>query len=290
MAENINFLDINFSKMAFSEAVQLLLSFMQTRNGKRVYFVNANSAVIASKSPEFQVALDQADLVLADGSGVLWCSALLKQPLTHNLNGTDLIPAVCREAGAAGLSVYLLGGKPGVAEDVAKKLSKNCPGLVIAGTQHGYFKAEETQNILNQIKEARPHLLLVAFGSPVQEIWIDRHAAQLEGILTAGVGGLFDFMAERVRRAPYPIRKAGMEWAWRLTMEPRRLWRRYLVGNVVFFGLVADAYFNRKKESPANVQNIADYRNVTNSNQLVAESFQTVEQIEYVAYEQGKAV
>jgi N-acetylglucosaminyldiphosphoundecaprenol N-acetyl-beta-D-mannosaminyltransferase len=184
----------------------------------------------------------------------------------------------------------LLGGKPGVAEDVANKLSHNCPGLIIAGTQHGYFKAEDTQNILNQIKEAHPHLLLVAFGSPLQEIWIARHAEQLEGIITVGVGGLFDFMAERVRRAPHPIRKAGMEWAWRLAMEPRRLWRRYLVGNVVFFGLVADAYFNQRKGFPANVQSIADYRNVANSSPLAPESLQSVEQIEYIVYEQGKAV
>jgi len=290
MAEQINFLDINFSRMPFSEAVQLLLSFMQTRNGKRVYFVNANSVVIAAKAPEFQAALGQADLVLADGSGVLWSSALMKRPLTHNLNGTDLIPALCREAGSGGLSVYLLGGKPGIAEEVAEKLTQGCPGLIIAGTQHGYFQADETQEVLNRIKEARPHLLLVAFGSPLQEIWIDQYAAQLDGILCAGVGGLFDFMAERVRRAPSPIRKAGMEWAWRLAMEPRRLWRRYLLGNAIFFGLVADAYINRGKKLPANVQLMADYRNTADMSQLVSEPLQTVEQVEYVAYEQEKAV
>jgi len=214
----------------------------------------------------------------------------MKRPLTHNLNGTDLIPALCREAGAGGLSVYLLGGKPGIAEEVAEKLTQGCPGLIIAGTQHGYFQADETQEVLNRIKEAQPHLLLVAFGSPLQEIWIDQYAAQLDGILCAGVGGLFDFMAERVRRAPSPIRKAGMEWAWRLAMEPRRLWRRYLLGNAIFFGLVADAYINRGKKLPANVQLMADYRNTADMSQLVSEPLQTVEQVEYVAYEQEKAV
>ncbi len=258
MAEKINFLSVNFTKMTQPEAVQEFVDYMRNRRSKSVYFVNANSVVIAAKDAEMQAALDRADLIMADGSGVLRIAKLKKRPLTYNLNGTDLIPEVCKEVGKHKLSVYLLGGKPGVADDVARKLQVTCPGLVVVGVQDGYFKREDTPKIVDKIIAAKPHLLLVGFGSPLQEVWIDQYADQLKGIVRVGVGGLFDFLGERVKRAPSPIRKIGLEWVWRLVLEPRRLWKRYLVGNVVFLCLVAK--YSPEKQNPRvdSVQKIMD--------------------------------
>ncbi|NWJ95053.1 MAG: WecB/TagA/CpsF family glycosyltransferase [Chloroflexi bacterium] len=225
--------------MTPDEAVELLLARLLMRQSGRVYYANAHTMVTASKNPELVDALNQTDLLLADGSGVRWGSALLGQPLVYNLNGTDLVPALCNAGAERGLSVYLLGGKPGVAEEAAANLAKAYPGLVIAGTRDGYFSEEETAQVLKDIRTARPHILLVAMGVPLQEIWINRYSSQLPGITCMGVGGLFDFLAQRVRRAPGFIRAMGMEWSWRLAMEPSRMWKRYLVGNVVFFSLVA---------------------------------------------------
>ncbi|MDF5731681.1 MAG: WecB/TagA/CpsF family glycosyltransferase [Rhizonema sp. PD38] len=238
MADEVNFLNIRFNRMSSSEAIDRLLMQLLRRQGGRVYYGNAHTIVTASQNPALAKALAHSDLLLADGSGVCWGSALRRTPLIHNLNGTDLVPALCKEGATRGLSVYLLGAKPGVAEEAAANLKNAYPSLVIAGTHHGYFSKAETLQILKTIRAARPHLLLVAMGVPQQEIWIDQYASQLRGITCMGVGGLFDFVAQRVPRAPYSIRVLGMEWLWRLAMEPARLWRRYIVGNFIFLGLV----------------------------------------------------
>jgi N-acetylglucosaminyldiphosphoundecaprenol N-acetyl-beta-D-mannosaminyltransferase len=238
-SDRVNFLNTYFDSMSSSEAIELLLERLLNREGGRVYYGNAHTMVTAAKNPVLAEALERSDLLLADGSGVRWGSALLGQPLIHNLNGTDLVPSLCKNGAAKGLSIYLLGAKPGVAEKAAANLKKEYPGLVIAGTQHGYFSETETSQVLEAIRLAHPQLLLVAMGVPTQEIWIDQYASQLPGITCMGVGGLFDFISERVARAPYFIRAIGMEWLWRLAMEPNRLWRRYLIGNLVFFNLVA---------------------------------------------------
>jgi N-acetylglucosaminyldiphosphoundecaprenol N-acetyl-beta-D-mannosaminyltransferase len=239
MADRVYFLNTRFDRMTPDEAVELLLARLLMRQGGKVNYANAHTMVTASKTPALVEALRNTDLLLADGSGVRWGSALLGSPLVYNLNGTDLVPAICKAGAERGLSVYLLGAKPGVAEDAAANLQKVYPGLVIAGTRDGYFSKEETPRVLEEIRAARPHLLLVAMGNPLQEIWIEQHADQLPGITCMGVGGLFDFLALRVSRAPRFLRAIGMEWTWRLAQEPGRMWRRYVVGNTVFFGLVA---------------------------------------------------
>ncbi len=244
MADRVSFLNTHFDRMSLSEAIELLLGRILKRQGGRVYYGNAHTMVTAAKNPALTEALERSDLLLADGSGVRWGSALLRTPLIYNLNGTDLVPSLCKNGAAKGLSIYLLGAKPGVAEKAAANLKKAYPGLVIAGTQHGYFSETETPQVLEAIRRTRPQLLLVAIGVPRQEIWIDRYATQLPGITCMGVGGLFDFVAERVARAPYLIRAIGMEWLWRLAMEPNRLWRRYIIGNLVFLSLVATYAFS----------------------------------------------
>ncbi|MBW4425037.1 MAG: WecB/TagA/CpsF family glycosyltransferase [Nostoc desertorum CM1-VF14] len=247
MADRVSFLNTDFDRMPLDEATELLLMRLLKRQGGRVYYANAHTMVTAAKNPAFAKALEQSDLLLADGSGVRWGSAFLGTPLVHNLNGTDLVPALCKDGAAKGLSVYFLGGKPGVAEDAAANLKKAYSGLIIAGTQHGYFPEAQTQQVLEAIRIARPHLLLVAMGVPLQEIWINQYASQLPSITCMGVGGLFDFMAERVPRAPYSIRAVGMEWLWRLAMEPTRLWQRYLLGNLIFLRLVLTYAFARRQ-------------------------------------------
>lgn len=239
MIEQVQFLNTRFDRMMPDEAVDLLMERALNREGGRIYFANAHTMVTAFTTPALADALACSDLLLADGSGVRWGSKLLGTPLIHNLNGTDLIPALAAAGAPHGLSVYLLGAQPGVAEDAAANLAAAHPGLKIAGTQHGFFAPEETEQVLEDIRAARPHVLLVAFGVPIQELWIHQYADQLPGITVIGVGGLLDFLARRVPRAPRIIRAIGMEWIWRLAMEPGRLWRRYVGGNLAFLCLLA---------------------------------------------------
>lgn len=247
MVDTVSFLNTCFDRMSSSEAVELLLAQLLGRKGGRVYYANAHTMVTSAKNPALTAALEQSDLLLADGSGVLWGSALLGTPLMYNLNGTDLVPALCKAGAAQGLSIYFLGAKPGVAEEAAANMTKAYPGLVVAGIQHGYFSAEETPQVIEAIQVASPHLVLVAMGVPLQEIWIDRYASQLSGITCMGVGGLFDFMARRIVRAPHIVRTLGIEWLWRLAMEPTRLWRRYIIGNFIFCSLIATYAYRQRQ-------------------------------------------
>lgn len=239
MAQRVKFLNAIFNNMSQSEAVKTILDRVLTRQGGRMYYANAHTMVTAAANSQLADALAQTDLLLADGSGVRWGSKLRGTPIEHNLNGTDLVPALCKAGASQGLSVYLLGANPGIAEQAAFNLKDKYPGVVIAGTRNGYLADSQIEEVLQEIRDAEPHLLLVAMGVPRQEFWIDEHADKLPNIACMGVGGLFDFMAERAPRAPMMMRKLGFEWLWRLLLEPKRLWKRYIIGNLVFVGLVA---------------------------------------------------
>jgi N-acetylglucosaminyldiphosphoundecaprenol N-acetyl-beta-D-mannosaminyltransferase len=234
--QTIRFLGVRFNRMTPHEAVSQVLEPALARRSRRVFFANAHTINVCYRDAALRPALEGSDLLLADGSGVLWGSRLVGKALNYNLNGTDLIPALCREGCRRGLSIYLLGAKPGVADDAAANLLAAYPGLTIAGKRDGYFKPDEIERVLADVRNAKPHVLLVAMGVPNQELWIARHADQLPGVTCVGVGGLFDFLAKRVKRAPRFIRVIGMEWFWRMMMEPGRLWKRYLIGNLIYVG------------------------------------------------------
>ncbi|MGP1383903.1 MAG: WecB/TagA/CpsF family glycosyltransferase [Thainema sp.] len=240
MAHQVVFLSTRFDRMPTHEAIRQLLVRLLERQGGRIFYANAHTLVTASRNKPLANALSRSDLLLADGSGVLWGSLLQRKPLTYNLNGTDLVPNLCQVGASKGLSIYLLGAKPGVAEQAARNLASTFPGLKIAGVRDGYFDRSETEAVLEDIRKAHPHLLLVAMGVPLQELWIDQHVDQLPGITCMGVGGLFDFVANRVPRAPQWVRQVGMEWLWRMLMEPTRLWQRYTIGNFKFMLLLLE--------------------------------------------------
>jgi N-acetylglucosaminyldiphosphoundecaprenol N-acetyl-beta-D-mannosaminyltransferase len=232
----VEFLGFRFHRMSQTQALKTLLSLTKSDKAYRVYFANAHSIEVASRNSDFSVALKRSNLLLADGSGILLGSQLLGKPLTYNLNGTDLIPALFEAINSIPekISVYFLGAKPGVASQAANNALAKYPGLEVVGVQDGYFPESDLPTVLSRIRAAKPDILLVAMGTPLQETWIDHHSSQLPGIICIGVGGLFDFMAECVPRAPQLIRHLGSEWIWRLLMEPRRLWQRYTIGNLVY--------------------------------------------------------
>lgn len=254
MVNQVVFLSTRFDRMPAYEAVRQLLTHLLERKGGRIFYANAHTLVTASQDQLLASALAKSDFLFADGSGVLWGSLLQRKPLTYNLNGTDLVPNLCRAGASQKLSVYLLGAKPGVAEQAAQNLARTFPGLEIAGVQDGYFDHSETDAVLAKIREAQPHLLLVAMGVPLQEIWIDQNIDRLPGITCMGVGGLFDFVANRVPRAPLWVRRVGMEWLWRLLMEPSRLWQRYTVGNAKFILLLLGDTVKGWREASKRVQ------------------------------------
>jgi len=207
---------------------------------------NAQFAQIASTDRRFYKLLHDAEVVVADGMSVVAASRILGHPLPQRIAGIDLVIELCREAARSGLSVYLLGGRPCAAKKAADNLNLTCPGLRVAGVDCpplGFSKdPAESAAVVRRISSVAPDILLVAFGAPKQEFWMEEHAAKLPVKVMIGVGCSFDVLAGFIRRAPRWMQKVGLEWVFRTIHEPRRLWKRYLLGNVQFVQAVIWQY------------------------------------------------
>ena len=179
--------------------------------------------------------LKNADLVTADGMPIVALSRLLRRGLPERVTGADMVPAICRRCADEGLSVYVLGGDKDAVEDAFEKLGvKNC-GMKVVGIDPAFVKLDENQpEIIERINAAKPDILFVALGNPKQELWMGRNKAKLDVGAMIGIGGTFNFIAGKVKRAPKWVQKSGLEWIYRIVQEPGRLWRRYAYGLVKF--------------------------------------------------------
>ena len=211
-----------------------------------VAFVNAHTVNVAATDPAFRAVLSDAALVLNDGAGMALGGRLLGRPFPENLNGSDLMPLVLDLAAARGWGVFFLGGRDGVAASAAALLQESRPRLRICGTRHGHFPPSESAAVAAAIRETGAELVLVAMGNPKQELWLARWLPATGASAGFGVGAFFDFQSGRVSRAPAWMNRLGIEWAFRLALEPRRLARRYLVGNPLFLARVAPAAARRR--------------------------------------------
>ena len=177
-------------------------------------------------------------MVLTDGMPLIWASRLLTVPLKERITGVDLFQQACELAAERGYSVYLLGGSPGAAENACARLKSQHPRLKIAGWEcHPYeFGNNPVENIQvqNRIRESGAEILFVGLGAPKQEKWISAYGRDAGVGFAIGVGGTFSVVAGEVRRAPVWMQRSGLEWFWRVLMEPRRLWKRYLMGGIIF--------------------------------------------------------
>ena len=169
--------------------------------------------------------LAQADLIVADGIGVVWAARVLGTALPERITGVDLLEDVAELAAAQGWRLFLLGAAPGVADEAANRLQARCPGLRVAGTFSGSAAAAGDAACIERIRASAPDVVFVAFGAPAQERWIARTRGQLGAAVAIGVGGAFDFVSGRVTRAPRWMRRVGLEWLYRLLRQPWR-WRR----------------------------------------------------------------
>ncbi len=220
-------------------SAQDTISHLLAPGHRRVFFMNAHCCNVRRKNKDYARAVAAADFLLPDGVGVSLAAKMAGQDLTANLNGTDFVPHLLARAARQGKSVFLFGGKPGTAAAAAAKLIHMTPHLRIAGTRDGYEGAADTEEAIAQINESDADIVLVAMGVPMQELWLHKNAHRLNAPLTLAVGALFDFLAGNVIRAPKIVRRARMEWVWRLAMEPRRMAKRYLAGNFTFLAHAA---------------------------------------------------
>lgn len=227
-------LNINIDLFDSEEEVLALLSKdIDSGRSIELFFLNAHCFNLAQKDREYFDILNSCDYLLNDGIGIKIASKIEKLVLKKNLNGTDFIPEIAEMASMKGYKIFLLGAKDGIAEEAAVKLKEKFEGLQIAGVHSGYGLDE---SVLEMINNSKADILIAGMGVPMQEKWIRENKSKLGSVkLFVGGGAILDFLSQRIRRAPLLMRKIGLEWVFRLCLEPGRLWRRYLVGNFLFF-------------------------------------------------------
>jgi N-acetylglucosaminyldiphosphoundecaprenol N-acetyl-beta-D-mannosaminyltransferase len=211
-----------------------------------IHYANAHSLNLAYQDVHFRALLNAADLVYADGISLAWSSRLLGGCRLHKLTGADWIGPLCRQAASQGIALYLLGGRPGIAQQAAKFLLKSYPSLTIVGAADGFFQEKSASQIIAETSAGGAGLMLVGLGVPQQVLWIAAHRQALPAGLCWGVGALLDFVAGAERRAPGWLNCLGLEWLWRLGQDPAGKWRRYLLGNPLFVGRVLSQFITRR--------------------------------------------
>ena len=225
----IDVLGVEFDPVDLRGAVERIVAFAGGRGPKFVITANVEMVMLARRTPEIRAILRRADLVVADGVGVVWGSRTLGRALPGRVPGIDLADRLCAEAARRGWRVYLLGGRPGVAAGAAARLAARHPGLIVAGTAEGYFAAGSDADVIRAVRDAAPTLLLAGLGAPRQERWLARHLGVLGAPVVMGIGGAMDVWTGRARRAPRLWQSLGLEWCYRLTREPRRFGRQLAI-------------------------------------------------------------
>jgi len=211
-----------------------------------VITANAATLCLMRGDPELRAACRGGDLIVPDGMSVVWTSRLAGAAFPERVAGVDLMERLLEEASRRALRVYFLGARSHVVEALARRCARDFPGLVVAGTRDGYFGPAAHADVVLEIRRAAPHLLFVGMPSPFKETWCERHRAALGVPVIMGVGGSFDVLAGGVRRAPRVLQRMGLEWSWRLAMEPRKMWKRYLVTNTQYVLLAAGEILRRR--------------------------------------------
>jgi N-acetylglucosaminyldiphosphoundecaprenol N-acetyl-beta-D-mannosaminyltransferase len=251
--ERIDLLGCPFDAISENDTVDLVFKWI--RDGRRdkrkshhIITVNVAILMMARDDKKLEDAIEKADLVVVDGKPLVWTSKWLGSPVPQKVSGVDLMRRLLEEGdqkGKDGLSIFLLGTTQERLEVLERVIRAKYPNVNIAGVRNGYFKPPDYPAITKMIRESKADLLLVGMPAPFKEIWCEEQRDALEMPVMLGVGGAFDVMAGFVPRAPRVMQEAGLEWAWRLAMEPKKLFKRYMVTNSAFLALLGKTLATR---------------------------------------------
>lgn len=241
----VSLFEIPIHAITMPQALDVIHRSITDRVPLQVGVVNAAKIVNMHSDPDLMRDVLSSDMILADGAAVVWASKILGQPLPERVAGIDLMYGMFERGVRHGYRVYCLGATEEISVRVAEVIRKHYPGVILAGRHHGYYTAEQEQEIAEDIARSNADILLVAMTSPKKEHFLARWSDIIKTPVCHGVGGSFDVMAGKVARAPALWQKMGLEWLYRVLQEPRRLWRRYLVTNTLFCLMVFKALFGR---------------------------------------------
>ena len=234
----------NVDRMTLDECLKQIEDAIANRERLHIVLVNAAKVVKSRSDNELAHIIRTADLVGADGVPIVWASYFLSKSLPGRVNGTDLMDRLFVLSAQKGYRVYLLGATQNVIEDAITRLKAEYPKIEIAGYRNGYFYSqEEEEKAISAIANAHADILLVGMSTPLKEKWVRSHIRELNVPVIHGVGGSFDILSGLTRRAPVWMQNYGLEWFYRLLQEPKRLWKRYLVGNTMYISLVFQELF-----------------------------------------------
>jgi N-acetylglucosaminyldiphosphoundecaprenol N-acetyl-beta-D-mannosaminyltransferase len=238
MMARVELLGLPVDALTLEETLDRAEDLIRAGGAHQHVVLNAAKVVQAQDDADLQAIIRSCDLVNADGMSVVWASRLLGEPLPERVTGIDLMDALLARAASRGFPVYFLGAREEVVRRVVEVECERHPGLEVAGYRNGYWTPDQEKEVIEAVAAACPAILLVAIPSPRKEQLLARHRETLAVPFTMGVGGSFDVVAGVTSRAPAWMQRTGLEWLHRLMLEPRRMFKRYLVGNTKFVLLV----------------------------------------------------
>ena len=237
----VNVLGIDVFSIRMAQLLNICEEYIDNKKALLLGVVNVAKLVNCHKNIELQRSLMEADIVLADGLPIIWLSRMLGDPLPERVTGIDIMYELLKEANKKHYRVYFLGARPEVLQTMIKTIQKDYPGIPIAGYRDGYFDKDEEQDVAKNIKDSHADILFVGISSPKKENFLKNWLNFIGVPICHGVGGSFDILAGVTNRAPIWMQKCGLEWLYRLIQEPRRMWKRYLITNMIFIKLCFEA-------------------------------------------------
>lgn len=233
--------------LTMAETLERIDTAISQRKTIHHVVVNAAKLVNAQTDPELKSSIENCDIINADGQAIVWASAFLKKALPERVAGIDLMESLVELSSKRGYKIFLLGAKKEIVEKVASIYSRKYGKEIIAGYRDGYFSKDEETEVANEISKSNADILFVAMTSPKKEIFLNTYKKEINIPFIMGVGGSFDVISGLIKRAPVWMQKFGLEWLYRVIQEPRRMWKRYLIGNTKFILLILKEKFTRNK-------------------------------------------
>lgn len=246
-SSKIDFLTIPVDVMTMQQTIEMVDDCIQQGNHIQHVVINAGKVVAMQTDKALYASVVSCDVINADGQSVVWAARFLGKYLPERVAGADLMQYLVALAANKGYKCFFLGAKEEVVSKVVEKYAQQYGPQVIAGYRNGYFKPDEEMEVAQQISDSGAQLLFIAITSPKKEIFRDKYSHILNNVnFTMGVGGTFDVIVGVTKRAPQWMQNIGMEWFYRLVQEPKRMWRRYLIGNYLFIKLVLKEKYRKK--------------------------------------------
>ena len=253
MTQRIEFMGLPFDAVTMEQSIDRCLEWCaDDKPARTLMTINAALLMMMRSDAGLLKACEAGDLIVADGLPVVWATKIVGTPLAGRVAGVDLMQNLLQAGHDNKLKIFLLGAKQEVIDRMLEICARQYPDLVIAGSRNGYFTEDEHAEIAAQIRDSKADILFIGMPSPFKEIWGEKYRNELGVSVIMGVGGSFDVIAGYVMRAPVWMQNIGMEWFWRLMMEPRKMWKRYLVNNSHFIYRLMIEFYKARFLAKAN--------------------------------------